>query len=94
MIASMSQVLRKNPEFFHREVGDQKVQIISLESDSCLWEIDGLALYLWREVDGETDWDSIVAGYEDSVTESEEEYYEHAEEFLHAMLENKILIPA
>jgi hypothetical protein len=88
----MHQIPFKNPEFFHKLVGDDRVQLLSIAEEGFFWEIHGLSADLWKLMDGELSWAQIKDKVRSSSDLVGDEFDKAADQFLQDLHQNFIIL--
>jgi hypothetical protein len=88
-------VVRKNPDFLVREVGDQLKVISLVDGEEFL--VEGLAVKLLKKIDGLRAWQQILeaVGNESDISEEDlSNFHNDAQKFFEELIQNKIVIAA
>jgi len=52
MTKSAAEVLKRSPKLISRKNNDGTVAVMSIESDDCIFSLDGIAAEFWMLIDG------------------------------------------
>ncbi len=81
----------KNSALLFRVAANETVIFVDLEEEDFFWELEGLAVDMWKDIDGKKSWQEIKNLHRESFSEDEGDFEEMAEILFKELIYSKII---